>query len=189
MIGAPDMARKFSLYFINLKTNIFINTKHTLNSNENKDSTVLSAYLAGLFEGDGHIQISRGENRIRRIVIGITFNLKDLPLCEHLKLLLKCGWIRIKYKENACVLLLHTDKNIIKFIKLINGYLRSPKIFKFNQVIHYLNEKYNLNLPQYNIDQSDIASNNWLAGFIDADGGFYIRYSEKTKLRIACSLS
>jgi len=58
----------------------------------------LNSYLAGLFEGDGHIIISRGNNqskigitKIRKITIGITFNIKDLPLCEHLKLKLQDG--------------------------------------------------------------------------------------------------
>jgi hypothetical protein len=62
------------------------------------DYSNFSSYLAGLFEGDGHISILRGNNqnkknitRIRKIVIGITFHLKDLPLCELLKYKLQSG--------------------------------------------------------------------------------------------------
>jgi hypothetical protein len=120
---------------------------------------MLSAYLAGLFEGDGHIVISRKENCIIRIVIGITFNLKDLPLCNHLKLILGDGYIRIKHKENACVLIFHTDNSVIKFINLINGYLRSPKLYKFNLTIDYFNKKYSLVLPKYDVDISNIKEN------------------------------
>lgn len=155
-----------------------------------------NSYLAGLFEGDGHIVISKGNHynkkksaKIRKITIGITFNIKDLPLCEHLKFKLQHGWIRIKDKENACVLTFHTDKGIIVFVNMINGYLRSPKIYKFNKIIDYLNSKYSINIIKYKEDSSAIDNNNWLAGFIDADGGFYIRYSETTKFRIACSLN
>lgn len=155
-----------------------------------------NSYLAGLFEGDGHIGISKGNSqnknripRIRKVVIGITFNIKDLPLCEHLKLKIQDGWIRIKNKENACTLLFHTDKSLITFVKIVNGYLRSPKIYKFNMVIDYLNLKYSLNIIKYKEDCSDINSNNWLGGFIDADGGFLIRYTEITKFRIACVFS
>jgi len=159
------------------------------------DNTSLGSYLAGLFEGDGHIILYRGNNqskkkitKIRKVIIGITFNIKDLPLCEYLKSKLGYGWIRIKDKENACVLLFHTDKGLIAFISKINGYLRSPKIYKFNKAIDYLNCKYSLNIIKYKEDVSDISKNNWLAGFIDADGGFYIRYSDTVKFRIACSL-
>jgi len=152
------------------------------------ESSVLNAYLAGLFEGDGHIVITKKESSIRKIVIGITFNLKDLPLCNHLKLILGDGYIRIKDKENACVLIFHTDNGVIKIINLINGYLRSPKLYKFNLTIDYFNEKYSLGIPKYDVDRSNIRDNSWFAGFVDADGGFYIRYSDKKKFRIACEL-
>jgi len=168
------------------------------NQNENKIrniNTNINSYLAGLFEGDGHIILHKGNNqskkritKIRKVTIGITFNIKDLPLCVYLKSKLGFGWIRIKDKENACVLIFYTDKGIIVFINEINGYLRSPKIYKFNKVIDYLNNKYSLNIIKYKEDTSDLSKNNWLAGFIDADGGFYIRYSDTIKFRIACSL-
>lgn len=98
-----------------------------------------NTYLAGLFEGDGHITISNKEMKNKKVTIGITFNLKDLPLCNHIKLKLGYGWIRIKNKENACVLLLNTDKGLIKFVNTINGYLCNPNINKFNLFIDYLN--------------------------------------------------
>src|ERR1700733_2352954 len=123
------------------------------------ESSVLNAYLAGLFEGDGHIVITKKESSIRKIVIGITFNLKDLPLCNHLKLILGDGYIRIKDKENACVLIFHTDNGVIKIINLINGYLRSPKLYKFNLTIDYFNEKYSLGIPKYDVDRSNIRDN------------------------------
>ena len=174
-----------------------IKLENKLNNSEIiNDNSDFSSYLAGLFEGDGHISILRGNNqnkkkitRIRKIVIGITFHLKDLPLCELLNYKLQNGWIRIKDKENACVLLFHTDKGLITFVNTVNKYLRSPKIYKFNLVIDYLNSKYSLNIIKYKEDYSDLSANNWLAGFIDAEGGFYIRYSETTKFRIACFLT
>jgi len=89
-------------FIINLKLN-FINRNLILNSNYYSNKTLnkndvlklndnFNSYLAGLFEGDGHITILRDNNRskskifkIRKIVIGITFHIKDLPLCERLK--------------------------------------------------------------------------------------------------------
>lgn len=204
LIGAcHDLNSIFSSYiFINMdKTNNILkqgsNINNKLNQLKNissyshsdkKQSLSLNTYLAGLFEGDGYIVISNKNKINQKVIIGITFNLKDLPLCEHLKNIIKDGWIRIKNKENACVLIFHSDNSVIKFVSLINGYLRSPKLSKFNLVIDYLNNKYSLNIPKYNIDISDFKSNNWFAGFVDADGGFYIRYTEKKKLRIGCEL-
>ena len=64
-------------------------------------------------------------------------------------------------------------------INLLNGYLRTPKIIKFNELISWVNNRYSYNIPKYSIDNSDLKTNGWLAGFIDADGGFKIRYTEK----------
>lgn len=64
-------------------------------------------------------------------------------------------------------------------VKLLNGYLRTPKIMKFNHLIDWLNKKYNYNIPIYSPDISNLNEDGWLAGFIDADGGFKVRYTEK----------
>jgi len=64
-------------------------------------------------------------------------------------------------------------------VNLLNGYLRTPKIIKFNQLINWLNKNYNYNIPIYSPNISNLNENGWLAGFIDADGGFKIRYTEK----------
>ena len=64
-------------------------------------------------------------------------------------------------------------------INLLNGNLRTPKILKFNKLIVWLNEKFNYYIPIHSPDTSDLNKNGWLAGFIDADGGFKIRYTEK----------
>jgi len=105
------MCRNLKNNFILKKTNknynyisadlILNNNKleNTLNNYEIiNDYTNFNSYLAGLFEGDGHISIFRGNNqnkkkftRIRKIVIGITFHIKDLPLCEFLKCKLQNG--------------------------------------------------------------------------------------------------
>ena len=46
---------------------------------------LLSSYLAGLFEGDGHISISKPGSKSNNLSLSITFHLKDLPLAVKLK--------------------------------------------------------------------------------------------------------
>ncbi len=61
----------------------------------------------------------------------------------------------------------------------MNGNLRTPKLTQFNDLILWLNNRYHYNISIYSPDQSDLNLNGWLAGFLDADGGFKIRYTEK----------
>jgi len=100
LIGACPNLNLFSSYtIINMnKFNSILKQRNNINnklnqkkyvssySNSNKKQSLsLNAYLAGLFEGDGYIVISNKNKINQNVVIGITFNLKDLPLCKHLK--------------------------------------------------------------------------------------------------------
>jgi hypothetical protein len=51
-----------------------------------------------------------------------------------------------------------------------------------------MNVKYNLNIPIYSLDKSDIDSNSWFTGFTEADGCFMVRATESNK-RIGCTYS
>ena len=143
----------------------------------------LGPYLAGLLEGVGHIILSNLMNSKEKISdpsIAITFGKKDLPLIS--KLVEKYGGrIKFKNKANAIVWIINNHESLIKFIHLINGYLRTPKINQFNTLISWLNQKYSYNIPVFSTDMSDLNKNGWLAGFIDAcrNGGFKIIYNEK----------
>ena len=156
--------------------------KFTLNNNSNKSESI-GPYLAGLFEGDGHIVLSKSiieNSKVKNTSpsIAITFVNKDLPLIN--KLLEKFGGrLRFKTKENAIVWIIGSHKELVNMINLLNGYLRTPKIIKFNELIVGLNKKYNYNIPIHSPDTSDLNENSWLAGFIDADGGFKVRFTEK----------
>jgi hypothetical protein len=151
--------------------------------NNSKKSESIGPYLAGLFEGDGHIVLSKSiieNSKVKNTSpsIAITFVNKDLPLINKL-LKIFGGRLRFKDKENAIVWIIGTQKELINMINLLNGNLRTPKIIKFNELIVWLNNKYNYNIPIHSPDSSDLNENGWLAGFIDADGGFKVRFSEK----------
>jgi hypothetical protein len=189
LIGAVDMAKRIEIN----KRNIII-LPEILNSFF-KDDIRFASYLAGLFEGDGHIWIPN-DNLIKKHNprFNITFNLKDLPLAEKLleEIRLRSeeskGFIRKKTKENACVLVLSNIKVLKYIINLIGPYLRTPKVRQVNNLINWVNKKHNCNYSILNNCDRSLDSDSWLSGFIDADGGFFIRYttlSSGAKERIA----
>ena len=140
----------------------------------------LGSYLAGLIEGDGYISIT-SENRV---ILGITFNLKDKPLAEKLLNYLGKGFIA-KRKTNSIELRFSEKKTIIRIVNLINGKFRTPKIDQLYKLIDWLNNKYSMDISKLPLDNSPLDTNSWLAGFIEADGGFYIRFSKQ----IICKFS
>jgi hypothetical protein len=142
--------------------------------------TSLGPYLAGLWEGDGHISnLNRKEGANCYPYLAITFPLKDEELVSYLQRFLG-GRIRRKDKENALVLIIGSSlKELINIVQVMNGYLRTPKLFEFNKLIELLNDRFNLNIQLHSEDQSSLESNGWLAGFFDADGSFKVRYTEQ----------
>jgi len=138
------------------------------------------SYLAGLFEGDGHIWIP-GNNLMKKHNprFCITFHKNDLPLAKVILKKVSVGFIRIKSKENAVVLTVSAVKGLIFIISEIKDYLRTPKIHQVNKLITWLNSHHKTNFNILNINESLLSSDYWLAGFIDADGGFMINYTKK----------
>lgn len=101
----------------------------------------------------------------------------------------------MKKKENAIVWTVTAKAELLKLVTLINGHLRSPKLYQFNLLIDYVNTLFpKAPLIKHSTDCSPFSDNYWLTGLIDADGGFYIRSTEgfihpqrsrQTKKRIA----
>jgi hypothetical protein len=82
--------------------------KRTFSTHVNKSSSpksTLGSYLAGYFEGDGHIwiqtQIGKKAHNPR---FCITFAMKNEPLAKKLLDIIGSGFIAYKPKDNACVL-------------------------------------------------------------------------------------
>ena len=76
-----------------------------------------SSYLAGLFEGDGHIWISKPETKKKHNPrFCITFSLKNERLAQKLLGVIGFGHIGYRPKNNACVLTISPVKGLKKVV-------------------------------------------------------------------------
>lgn len=160
MVGAPDP-----------KNNHIIQKYYSNSPNQSK----FNAYLAGLWEGDGHIWIPAtthapsGKRYTPHFCI--TFADTNYPLAIMLKRRLG-GSIRHKPENNAYVLTISSIKGLCNVVYIINGLLRTPKIYKFQALVQWLNTEGHSNNPVLPVDVSSLLHNAWLSGFLDADGSF-----------------
>ena len=138
-----------------------------------------SSYLAGIIEGDGTIIVPKTERSLKGDLyypsIQILFDSRDFPLALMLQSKLNHGSISKKKGSNAYVLTINKLEGIFLIANVINGYMRTPKIYALHRLIDWLNLRFDFNITKKNKDISDINSNSWLAGFIDADGHFSVR--------------
>ena len=152
-----------------------------------------NSYLAGLFEGDGHIWLPNiNWKKKHNPRFCITFALKNEPLAKKILEIIEYGHIRYKPKENACVLIVSPVKGLKKIILLINGELRTPKVHQLHKLIDWINVNHSSNIIKKSVNKESKFNNSWLAGFVDADGSFGIRHTKienKAKKRqISCRL-
>ena len=183
LVGGPDMAKK-------KKDLLGLNIKY--NSTNLKDDK-FNAYLAGLFEGDGHIWIQKfNEKKKHNPRFCITFSMKNEALAKKLLELIGSGFIRYKLQDNACVLVVSPVKGLKKVVYLLNGELRTPKIHQLINLIDWLNKNHNTNITKLPLKDSSLSDNGWLSGFIDSDGSFSVQHTKlengAKKRKISCRL-
>jgi hypothetical protein len=65
----------------------------------------------------------------------ITLHIKDAPLAIKLLSIIEYGDIAYRPKKNTCILTVSEVKGLVKIINLINGELRTPKIYQVNLLI------------------------------------------------------
>lgn len=173
---------------------IQVNCKYSTN-------TQLGFYLAGLIEGDGNIWTSKTlksvKGRINNPQIAFSFHLKEKPLFAKLKTIFNTGSLyQETLKKNNCKYRISETGKLIEMINLINGKFRTPKIKYLYRAIDHINMIHNTNIKKLPLDNSNIESNAWLAGFADADGHFQISlegiYGSNNSLsrgRVKCTFS
>ena len=187
LVGGPDMAKENGPIVKEEDKNIYVNTIF--------QSTIFDkrSYLAGLFEGDGHIWISKDLNKKKHNPrFCITFSLKNEPLAKKLLDIIQYGHIAYRPKDNACVLTISPVKGLKRIVRLLNGELRTPKINQLYLLIDWLNKNHVSNINKLPIKTGNLNNDNWLAGFVDADGSFSIQHTKKEdgalKRKVSCRL-
>lgn len=200
IVGGPDMAKEQVHLRIELKNSSLLHktcTAGKLNSLKKGKVTYsgynLNSYLAGLFEGDGHIWIQKQNTKKRHNPrFCITFGQKNEPLAKKFLEIIGSGFIRYKPKDNACVLVVSPVVGLKKIVSLINGELRTPKICQFNGLIDWLNKNHNTKIKKLQLKQGLLGKDYWFSGFIDADGSFSVQHTKTEngakKRKISCRL-
>jgi hypothetical protein len=123
LVGGPDMAKNRPI--VKEEENTYRNKPLSMQNNISNQNS----YLAGLFEGDGHIWISKNLTKKKHNPrFCITFGLKNERLAKKLLDIIQFGHIAYKPKDNACVLTVSPVKGLKKVVSLLNGELRTPKI-------------------------------------------------------------
>lgn len=62
---------------------------------------------------------------------------------------------------------IHRKEDLIQIVNLVNGYFRTAKHVKLIELIDFLNNHWNMNIPKLPKDESSLDSNSWLRGFVD----------------------
>jgi LAGLIDADG DNA endonuclease family protein/cytochrome c/quinol oxidase subunit I len=182
LVGGPDMAKQKDLHGSNIR--------YYSNNLKHND---IKGYLAGLFEGDGHIWIQKPSDKKRHNPrFCITFSMKNEPLAKKLLELIGSGFIRYKLQDNACVLVVSPVIGLKKIVGLLNGELRTPKIHQLYNLIDWLNKNHNTNIIKLPLKDSSLSEDGWFSGFIDSDGSFSVQYTKlengAKKRKISCRL-
>lgn len=187
LLDYSDYYINWSLFFIYTKPLMYSDFSLQLdieNKNKGEYNPLFCSYLTGLIEGDGTIIVPKTERspkgKLYYPSIEIVFDERDLPLAVIIQKELGFGSISKTKGVNAYRYTINNLSGLIIIVELMNGYLRTPKIVKFNLLIDFLNLKFpTLLLSKKEIDNSKLDSNAWLSGFLDADGYFGVILSGK----------
>ena len=154
------------------------------------------AFLVGLIDGDGYIQITKTSKGFITIKLIISIHLDDLSILEYIQSVLKIGKINI-YKDlrsPTCKLIINkTDLQEIIFPLLIYNkiyFLTNTRISQFNLAMYILQNDIKLynEIPDINIIPAYFKTHNnpfeytnlhffknWIIGFTCSEGSFFVK--------------
>jgi hypothetical protein len=166
---------------------------HTDNNSKDLNKSLFSYYFTGLIEGDGTIitpkTLRSPKGKLNYPSIQIVFHLKDLPLALIIQKELGVGSLFRKKGIDAYILTINSYEGILLVISLINGKMRTPKIYSLNALIDFLNNTKGTSIEKYSVSIDSLDSNPWLSGFIEADASFQVRTTLSGKYpKLECKL-
>jgi len=138
------------------------------------------SYFTGLIEGDGTIIVPKTERsssgKLNYPSIQIVFHLKDLPLALVIQKNLGTGSLIRKKGKNAYILSINDQKGILKLVNLLNGNMKTPKIYSLYKLIDWLNKRFAINeqIVKLPLNTDYLVNNAWLSGMIESDGHFSV---------------
>lgn len=145
----------------------------------NKNDEEFAHYLAGYIEGDGSLytpkSLKNKNNKSLVCSIEIIFHISDLEFAKLLQKRIKHGNLYLSKKNQTVRLMIQNLDGVLSVIHLINGKMRTPKIYKLHLMIEWLKIYKSINIDKQGLDLSPLGSNSWLSGFIDTDGSFNIK--------------
>jgi len=163
----------------------------------NQPTPEFLTWLIGFAEGDGSFtKASRGD-----LYFVITQDTRDKQVLEYIQKQLNMGTVITQGKTTSRFII--QDKLGLYLIALIfNGEIRTPsKLKSFNEFLNSLNNKNirlvnSRKLKEFGFNNKDnffeeiksydkpkdlTLTDNWLIGFVDAEGCFHVSFSEKNK--------
>ena len=152
------------------------------------------AFLTGIIDGDGYIQVTRTTKGFITIKLVISMHLEDISTLEYIKSVLKLGKLTI-YKDlqsPTCKLIFNkTDLQEVIFPLLLHHgifFLTDTRIAQFNLAMFILKNDQKvydqlpkdipktINLPQTPSEYLNLSFfKNWIVGFTLAEGSFFIK--------------
>ena len=142
-------------------------------------------WLIGFIEGDGSFSARTNSENVtelkthvanKRAEFEITQSLKNIRVLYYIRTKLGFGRV-IQFEKNGagyCRWFTSKRENILRMVSLLNGNLILEKRREqFQKWVTDLNFMWNLTIPTKKCTHKVSLQNAWLAGFVDADGGFY----------------
>lgn len=154
------------------------------------------AFLAGLIDGDGYIQISKTPKGFITMKLVISLHLEDISTLEYIHSVLKLGKINIykDLKSPTCKLVINkTDLQEVLFPLFIYNnifFLTNTRIDQFNLAMYILrndiklesvisevkNVPFVFEIPKSPVDYTLLPFfKNWIVGFTCSEGSFFIK--------------
>lgn len=140
----------------------------------------LSAWLAGIIDGDGNFDLRPHPSTKQFILkqIRIKVHCRDIQILTQIKNILQCGRIIKSKKTPYVTYIVSTKKEMGSLVNIVNGLIRI-KVDSFKVACNYLNIEYKQS--NYEIKPFD----SYFSGLIDSDGSIVFNFPSN---RIECNL-